>query len=120
MHVLLGLGPGDLWNRALEETVTRAREAGDDLTVAVFGEQSEREEITERARERLRESDFAVDVRQIEAERPGSALVDLAEQEQYDRLVIPGGQRSPLGKIQFDDVTEFVLLNAATTVTLVR
>ena len=35
MKVLLGIGGGDDSRRALEQTVTRAAEAGDDLTVAV-------------------------------------------------------------------------------------
>jgi nucleotide-binding universal stress UspA family protein len=46
--------------------------------------------------------------------------VELADSEGFDRLVIPGGKRSPLGKIRLDDLIEFVLLNAETTVTLHR
>lgn len=120
MYILLGLGPGDLWPRALEETVSHTREMEDGLTVAIFGAEDEREEIHERAREQLSDTGFEVDIRHVEGDHPGSRIVDLAETGGYDRIVIPGGQRSPLGKIQFDDVTEFVLLNAAITVTLVR
>ncbi len=120
MNILLGLGPGDLWPQALEETVSRARDMDDELTVAIFGAEDSRAKIEQRAREELTAAGFEEDVRHIEADRPGGRIVDVAENGGYDRIVIPGGQRSPLGKIQFDDVTEFVLLNAATTVTLVR
>ncbi len=50
----------------------------------------------------------------------GSSLVDYAEQGEYDQLVIGGGTLSPMGKIQLGPITEFVLLNAPTTVKLVR
>jgi nucleotide-binding universal stress UspA family protein len=53
-------------------------------------------------------------------EDPAGRLVELAETEGFDRIAIPGGERSPLGKIQLDSVAEFVLLNATTTVTLIR
>jgi len=51
---------------------------------------------------------------------PGSRLVELAEREGADRIVLGGGETSPLGKVQLGSVAEFVLLNAKTTVTLVR
>ena len=55
-------------------------------------------------------------------EREGidSDLLELADDGGYDRIVLPGGRRSPLGKIQLGSTLEFVLLNAQTTVTLVR
>jgi len=49
-----------------------------------------------------------------------SALVNYAEQGEFDQLVIGGGTLSPMGKIQLGPITEFVLLNAPTTVKLVR
>jgi nucleotide-binding universal stress UspA family protein len=120
MYVLLGLGPGDMGPQALEETVARAEEAGDDLSIAVFGDSEERDDLETLAREHLADTSLDADLRHIEADNPGGRLVDLAESGGYDHLVIPGGHRSPLGKIQFDDVTEFVLLNATVSVTLVR
>lgn len=121
MHILLGVRGDELSFHALEETVERARTADDDVTVAVF-EGAENRSLTaieEQARDQLEQLDFDAPVRRIEAD-PGSMLVSLAEEEDFDRIVLAGGQRSPLGKIQLDPVLEFVLLNATTTVTLVR
>lgn len=121
MKVLFGLGPGESASDAFERVVERASETGDDLTVAVFGDPEERERLKARARDRLAHAEGAatVTVRELESD-PGSRLLELAEREAFDRIVIPGGERSPLGKIQLDSVAEFVVLNATTSVTLIR
>ncbi len=120
MQVLLGVGGGDHSFRALAETVERARAAGDDLTVAVYTSSGNAlSEIREQVRDRLDGLDFEAPIRTIEGD-PGSGLVALAEDEEFDRIALAGGTRSPLGKIQLDPVSEFVLLNAPMTVTLVR
>lgn len=116
MHLLLGVGDSDDALRALEATVERAQAVGDDLTVVVYGDRSVADVeslLAEFA------PDAEVPVRTVEGD-PGGQLVDLAQRERFDRIVLPGGQRSPLGKISLDRVAEFVLLNAPTTVTLVR
>lgn len=120
MNVLLALDGSELSMRALDETVERAQQAGDSLTVAVYegAEPADLEEIERRARDRLAAAGFDVDVRHVETD-PGSELVALAE-DGYDRLVMGGGTISPMGKIRIGDVIEFVLVNAQTTVTLVR
>ncbi len=46
--------------------------------------------------------------------------MNIAESEEFDRIVLGGGGRSPLGKIQLGPIVEFVLLNAQTPVTLIR
>jgi nucleotide-binding universal stress UspA family protein len=120
MQVLLGVGGGDHACRALTETVERARTAGDDLTVAVYAESdASLSERREAVLDRLHGLDFEAPIRTIEGD-PGSGLVTLAEDESFDRIALSGGTRSPLGKIQLDPVSEFVLLNAPMTVTLVR
>jgi nucleotide-binding universal stress UspA family protein len=122
MQVLLGVGGSSLSYRALEETIDRAAEAGDDVTVAVFVNEevdATQEEVEQRVRETLAEKSFSAEVRHIDGS-PGSALVEIANGEAYDRIVLGSGQRSPLGKIQLGSVAEFVLLNAQTPVTLVR
>jgi len=75
--------------------------------------------VEHRVRERLDELGFEADVRQVTG-HPGSQLVELAAGEGFDRIVIGGGQRSPLGKIELGELAEFVLLNADRSVTLVR
>jgi nucleotide-binding universal stress UspA family protein len=122
MDVLLGIGGSDDSFRALERTVERARLAGDDLTIAILDNpESDREfdEIEPRVREVLDAEDVDADVRHLSGD-PGSRLVDLAERESFDQLVLGGGQRSPMGKIQLGGIAEFVLLNSPVTVTLVR
>jgi nucleotide-binding universal stress UspA family protein len=123
MKVLLGLAGSEESERALAETVERAVSAGDDLTVAVVESEGQskhdREAMRELAAERCAAAGLDADVRMLDG-HAGSALVDLAEREGFDRLVIGGGTESPMGKIQLGAITEFVLLNAQTTVTLVR
>lgn len=119
MKVLLGLEETESGYRALDETLERAAEAGDDLTVAVYGEDSDRGELVASVSERL--SAEGLDAEIIDIEGPaGPALVELADHGEFDRLVIAGGERSPMGKIQLGGVAEFVLTNARISITLVR
>jgi nucleotide-binding universal stress UspA family protein len=122
MDVLLGIDGRAVSFEALEATIDRAVEAGDDLTVAVV-EREEVEmasdEVADRVRERLAEADLDAAVEQL-AGHAGSTLVERADRGEFDRLAIPGGTRSTLGKINLDETIEFVVLNAETTVTLVR
>lgn len=122
MNVLLGIGGSEDSLRALERTIERALEAGDDLTVAVLDNpdsEPTQAAVAERARERLDAAGLDAEVRELDG-HPGSALVDLAESEGFDRIALGGGETSPLGKIQLGSIAEFVLLNASVSVTLVR
>jgi nucleotide-binding universal stress UspA family protein len=124
MKVLLGIGGTDDAYRALDRVVERTRETGDDLTVAVLDNPESDPDpaaVERRARSTLAAAGLAeaTDVRRLEAD-PAPALVALAEQEGFDRLVLGGGQRSPMGKIALGGIAEYVLLNARTSVTLVR
>lgn len=122
MKVLLGIGGSEDSFRALERTIDRAVAAGDDLVVAVVeNPDSDRshEEVTERVRSVIADADIAVDVRHVEGD-PGSQIVEIAEREGFDRIVLGGGHTTPMGKITLGSIAEFVLLNAKTTVTLVR
>lgn len=120
MRVLVGVDGRDHAMSALDRTIQRAREAGDELTVGVYtAEAGPLDGVEQRVRERLDAQSFDASVESIETQA-GSRLVELAEDGEFDRIVLPGGHRSPLGKIQLDSTTEFVLLNARTTVTLIR
>lgn len=122
MKVLLGIGGSDDSLRALERAVERAVDAGDDLTIAIVeNPDSERAPTEVRARvdEVLESASLAADVHTLEG-HPGSQLLELAEREGFDRIVLGGGETSPLGKVQLGSIAEFVLLNARTTVTLIR
>ncbi|MEF8791825.1 MAG: universal stress protein [Haloarculaceae archaeon] len=122
MRVLLGIGGSEDSFRALERTVARTAEAGDDLTVAVV-ENPDSELAVGAVRDRvetvLAESAVEADVLVLEG-HAGSRLVELAEQEGFDRIVLGGGETSPLGKVSLGSIAEFVILNANTSVTLVR
>ena len=123
MDILLGVGGSELSYHALDETIARAEEAGDTLTVAVFENEevsTDIEAVRTRVEDRLAESGFDASIRVLEDDSPGSALVSLAENEGFDRIVLGGGERSTLGKIQLGSIVEFVLLNAQTPVTLIR
>ena len=75
--------------------------------------------VTACLRETLDAAGLDAEVRRVEGD-PGSRLVEIAEHEGFDQIVIGGGQTSPMGKIKIGQVAEFVLMNADTTVTLVR
>ena len=122
MNVLLGIAGSEESDDALRETVDRAVEAGDDLTIAILeGADHDRspDDLESQARDLIDDAGLDASIRRISGD-PGSELVEIAEREGFDRLVIGGGQRSPMGKIQLGSITEFVLLNAQVSVTLVR
>jgi len=122
MKTLLGIGGSEDSLRALEEAVTRAKEAGDDLTIAIVENPDaslSQSEVETRAGEVLSETGVEADIRTLTG-HPGSQLLELAERGSYDRIVLGGGETSPLGKVQLGSIAEFVLLNARTTVTLIR
>jgi nucleotide-binding universal stress UspA family protein len=122
MKVLLGIGGAEDSLDALEETVTRAAAAGDELTIGVVeNPESDRrpEELVDAAREELDAVGLDADVRELSGD-PGSSLVELAESEGFDQIVLGGGQRSPMGKIRLGHIAEFVLLNSRVSVKLVR
>jgi nucleotide-binding universal stress UspA family protein len=122
MKVLLGIGGSEDSVRALDVTVARAREAGDDLTVAVLDNPAADrwvEAVEAGVRDRLADAGLDAEVRVLEGD-PGSRLVEVAEAEGFDRIVLGGGETSPLGKVTIGSIAEFVVLNSPTTVTLVR
>jgi len=122
MDVLIGVGGSELSYLALEKTIERGREAGDSLTVVVFDSEevpASTDAVVAEVHERLEGTDFQAEVRRLEGDA-GAALVDVADREGFDRIVLGSGRRSTLGKVQLGTVAEFVLLNAQTPVTLVR
>jgi nucleotide-binding universal stress UspA family protein len=122
MKLLLGVGGSEDSLRALERTVERVAETGDELTVAVLenpANEAEPSDIERRVREVLDAADVDAPVRSLEGD-PGSRLVEVAEHEGYDRIVLGGGETSPMGKIKIGNIAEFVLLNSHVSVTLIR
>lgn len=120
MKVLLGVGGRDDSALALDRTVERTR-AGDDLTVAVFDDTGTGDAAAVERRVRTALEDAGVDatITRLDGDA-GSALVELAETGGFDRLVVGGGERSPMGKVRIGSVAQFAVVNASVTVTLVR
>lgn len=122
MKVLLGIGGSEDSFKALEQTLRRAEEAGDRVTVAIV-ENPESDvppaEIEERVSDRIADTDLAVAVRRVEGD-PGARLVDIAESEDFDAVALGGGSQSPMGKIRLGHIAEFVILNTTTSVILHR
>lgn len=122
MKVLLGIGGSDDSIRALERVVERAVDVGDELTVAIVENprsDRSREEVEDIAGDVLEEAGLSASIRHVEG-HAGSELVDIAEREGFDEIALGGGQTSPMGKINVGSIAEFVLLNAKTSVRLVR
>ena len=121
MRTLVGIGGSEDSLLALDAALERAA-ADDDVTIAVVeNPDSPRsvEEVEAQVRDQLSTAGVDADVRTLEGD-PGSRLVEVADGEGFDRIVLGGGETSPLGKINVGSIAEFVLLNAKTTVTLVR
>ena len=122
MKTLLGIGGSEDSLRALEKAVERANDAGDELTIAIVENPDASlspAEIRERTRELLDSVGLDAEIETLSG-HPGSQLLEFAERGSYDRIVLGGGETSPLGKVQLGSIAEFVLLNARTTVTLIR
>lgn len=125
MKVLLGVDGTESSLRALDRVTERATETGDELTVAIVGDPDadtgfdSGTEIETRVREALSRADLDAQVRQVDGDL-GGGLVELAEAGEFDRLVVGGGEHSPMGKIEVSHHTQFLVLNARTSVTLIR
>lgn len=120
MNVLVGVGSPNDSPAAIERTIRRAARVGDKLTVAILSPETATDESLEATvTATLDDHDIAASTRHVEGQ-PGSELVDIAESEEFDEIVLTGGRTSPMGKITIDKTVEFVVLNAHTTVTLVR
>jgi len=120
MKVLLAFDGSEASADALERTVERATETGDELTVAITDpEEASREALVDRVETVVADTELSVTIRHLEGQ-PGSELVALAESESFDEIALGGNTTSPMGKISIDQTAEFVLLNSHITVTLVR
>ena len=122
MKVLLGVGGSEDSFRALHQTLARTEVTGDDLTIGILENPESTatpSELDEEIRSVVDEYDVKVTIRLVEGD-PGPRLIEIAGDEAFDRIVLGGGKRSPMGKISVGSIAEFVILNAQTSVTLIR
>jgi nucleotide-binding universal stress UspA family protein len=118
MNVVVGIDGSDDAFAVFERMVVRVRETGDDLTVALVESALDDPAATaRRVREALGETEIDGSIERVAGD---GELVELADSAGFDRLVVSGGERTPAGKLSFSSTTEFVLLNADTSVTLAR
>lgn len=123
MRVLVGIEGSEESDIVLENTIKRAEEAGDDLTIAIFAKPEGGQDIDEIAATvegALEDATIEATVRRLETEDIASELVMIAESEGFNQLVVGGGRDTPLGKRYLGRITEFALLNAEVTVRLER
>ncbi len=120
MRILVGIDQSDRVAPVLSGACQRLSD-GDSITVAVVAptDEASMDELEMAVSDYVDANELGATVTTLSG-HPGSELVELAERKGFDRLVIDGGRRSPLGKIQLAALTEFVLLNATMTVTLIR
>lgn len=118
MNVVVSIDGSDDAFAVLERAVGRARETGDDLTVAlVESALDDATTVADRVHETLSEASLEAAIEHVADD---GELVELADGERFDRLVVSGGERTPTGKLSFSRTTEFVLMNANVSVTLAR
>lgn len=122
MKKVLGIGGSEDSMLALRHTLERAEKTGDEIVVAVVENPDTSrgtEEVIEHVREKVEAHEADAEVVSLEG-HPGSALVEHAESGDADEIVLGGGERSAMGKIQMGHIAEFVLLNSHVSVKLVR
>lgn len=124
MKTVLGIGGSGDSLRALEHTLNRVGETGDDLVVAVVENPEvshDAGDVAEHVKEKVSEHEADAEVVRLENEgHPGGALVEYAEDGGYDEIALGGGEKSAMGKIRVGEIAEFVILNSHVTVKLVR
>ncbi|MEF8772712.1 universal stress protein [Halodesulfurarchaeum sp.] len=122
MKILFGITTGSDSLEVLHRTVERAQSVGDELTVAVLDQpdgEGSADETDTAVRDAIGSASSDIEIRRVEG-HPGSRLVEIAESEAFDRIVLGGGEQSPMGKIRIGSIAEFVLLNSHVSVTLLR
>lgn len=122
MKLLLGVGGSPDSLTALSQVVERASAVGDELTVAVLDNPESEvdiDELSDRVRAELDRVGADAEIRTVTGD-PGSRLVEIAEAEGFDGIALGGGEQTPMGKISVGSIAEFVVLNARTSVFLIR
>ena len=122
MKVLLGVGGSPDSLSALSQIVERAASVGDELTVAIVenpATDASMADLEAQVGRELTDAGIEATIRTVTGD-PGSKLVEIAETEGFDVIALGGGEQTPMGKISVGSIAEFVILNARTSVFLVR
>lgn len=81
---------------------------------------AQRHEMVRQLGERFQGAGVPYDVRGLVGEDVGDLVVDLAENQDADRIVVGGRTRSPTGKAVFGSTAQSILLSGPCPVTFVR
>lgn len=90
---------------------------GDERSVPEEMQRADRVETVRRTKEILEEAGVSVDSRDLSAP-PSEGILALAEEEDFDEIVMGGRKRSPAEKAILGSVTQTVVLNADIPVTV--
>lgn len=101
----------------IEVTITHAR-TGREKNVSAEMQQPDRVESVRRAKEILDGADIAVATQDVSSP-PAEGIVSLAEEENFNEIVISGRKRSPTEKAILGSVTQSVILESDLPVTVV-
>lgn len=139
MHILLAIDADETRARRATETVTDIPHAADEVTVTILNVQEEIDITTgdggsvssedwysedefpssvDTAQQFLEESGIEVQKRREHGDPP-VVIMEVADEIDADRIIMCARKRTPVGKVVFGSVTQSVLLNAETPVTIV-
>lgn len=90
---------------------------GEERSVSKDMQRPNRVETVRRAKERLEEEDIAVETQEISSP-PANGIIELAEEQGIDHIVMGGRKRSPTEKAILGSTTQKVILNADIPVTV--
>jgi nucleotide-binding universal stress UspA family protein len=93
-------------------------DAGDAGTERV-GDRLGQPDTIELIQQRLTDDEISVEVREAEGD-VADTILSVATELSPDAIVMAGKKRSPVGKAIFGSVTQAVILNASTSVTVVK
>ncbi|UHQ96366.1 universal stress protein [Natrinema halophilum] len=136
-RVLLPIDSDEERSAAAAEVVTSLPEAAETVHATILNVEEEMEVRNEavvtsdewydeenfpsslkRVRDVLEDAEITVEVQRRHA-NPAEAIVIVANEIDADRIVMGGRKRSPAGKALFGSVTQSVLLNSDTPVTVI-
>ena len=100
------------------ETKIDAHDSGGAVHSEDWYDENEVPESVAAARDHLAEAGIETELRREHAD-PAETIVAVADEIGADRIVLSGRKRSPTGKVLFGSVTQSVLLDATTPVTVV-
>lgn len=137
MKVLLPIDRNESRARSAAETVATIPEAEKNVQVTVLHVAENKEYLDDGivrpedlhddedlpssvtvAADTLQEHNISFEILKEQAD-PQTRIIELANEMDADRIIMSGRKQTPIGKVMFGSVTQSVLLNASTPVTVI-